>query len=196
MIVKPFPPIMLLFYRIASGIKICWDEVSMTKKRNTILLIVAAFLLVFTAVALGAKKADGPERKIVQFLPLIYNCPDEEVVTISISATPEERLEYAKDLIDGLVAPEYDSVLITLHYYQLRCAEEGSSMKIETLTTSLEDGSKDVWQYQLLLLCTNPNGIQSQIQTSGTIRFNEAGLIENFNPHDSRDLLFAITADE
>lgn len=168
----------------------------MTKKRNTILFIVATFLLVFAAVVFSAKKEDDPEQKIAQFLSLIYNCPDEEVVTISLNATPEERLEYAKGLIDGLVAPEYDSVLITLHYYQLRCAEEGSSMKIETLTTSLEDGSKDVWQYQILLLCTNPNGIQSQIQTSGTIRFNEAGLIENFTPHDSSDLLLAIIADE
>lgn len=168
----------------------------MTKKRKTILLIVATFLLVFTAVVFSAKKADDPERKITQFLSLIYNCPDEEVVTISLSATPEEYLEYTKGLIDGLVAPEYDRVIITLHYYQLRCALEGSSMKIETLTTSLADGSKDVWQYQLSLLCTNPNGKQSQIQTSGTIRFNEAGLIENFNPHDTSDLYFAITADK
>lgn len=168
----------------------------MTKKQNIILFIVAAFLLLFAAVVFSAKKADDPERKITQFLSLIYNCPDEEIVAKYISATPEERLEYAKGLIDGLVAPEYDSVLITLHYYQLRCAKEGSAMKIESLTTSLADGSKDIWQYQLLLLCTNPNGIQSQIQTSGTIRFNEAGLIENFNPRDSRDLYFAITADK
>ena len=168
----------------------------MPKKRNIIPFIVATFLLLFAAAVFSAKKADDPKQKITQFLSLIYNCPDEEVVTKSINATPEERLEYAEGLTDGLVAPEYDSVLISLHYYQLLCAEEGSSIKFETLTTSLADGSKDVWQYQLSLLCTNPNGIQSQIQTSGTIRFNEAGLIENFNPHDSRDLYFAITAEE
>lgn len=165
----------------------------MTKKRNIILFIVAASLLLFAGVMFSAKKTDDPERKITQFLSLIYNCPDKEVVAKSINSTPETRLEYAKGLIDGLVAPEYDSVLITLHYYQLRCAEEGSAMKIESLTTSLADGAKDTWQYQLSLLCTNPNGIQSQIQTSGTIRFNKAGLIENFNPHDPRDLYFAIT---
>ncbi len=28
------------------------------------------------------------------------------------------------------------------------------------------------------------------------IRFNEAGLIETFNPHDASSLLLAITADE
>lgn len=123
----------------------------------------------------------------------IYNVPSglEELLLQNAELVQDEETFFKEisALYEDQLAAEYlpNFYLNTARMYDLYAAQHGSKMEMEELRIELYEDN--TYRYYATVLCTDSNGSQTQIETSGSARTNEKGLVVNVHPHPNQEIM-------
>lgn len=155
--------------------------------------LIWALLLLVVFAAVGCKAEDANVTTLKAVLQLVYTAPNEAYAPVFEADTDDEEVNEAlAALYGGHIAPDYLQVFFTKvgMVYPLYTAQTGGSVQAGDIQVT-NDGEGS-YSYTVEVICHNAEGEKQVLQTTGTARFDEGGLLVNLNPHSPKALLEAI----
>lgn len=157
-------------------------------------ILIFAFLWLLLPVACGQNETAEVVKEVVT---KVYTAPSAELDSVWKTMDSPDTEKTLAAFYNDKIEPDYllDFVLKVGYAFTNYTQQQGSSMVVKSV--EIKAGENSVYNYTAEILCTTAQGEEATIQTSGTVRLSGNGLVENVNPHTSKDLLRAIgmTAD-
>lgn len=152
-------------------------------------ILIFAFLWLLLPASCGQNENTEAVKNVVT---KIYTAPNAELDSIWKTMDSPDTKNTLAAFYNDKIEPDYlfDFVLKVGYAFTNYTQQQGSSMAVKSV--EIEAGENSVYNYTVQILCVTAQGEEITIETSGTVRLSSNGLVENVNPHTTKELLRAI----